>query len=482
MSHTPTPEQQAIIDFYLSRSEPLIINALAGAAKTTTLTMLAAADPGQTVLAIAFNKHIATELAQRMPSNCICKTMNALGHRMVGDFLSRRVTLRTDKKRDLLKAFIDGQSQKDKELLYDNYSDISQAIAAAANHGYIPEKTHSAARPLYDEAQFFEMLGTEFASIEIEAIDTVTRQSIELALRGEIDFSDQLLIPACFPISFQPFNVTLIDEAQDLSAVQHAMLRKTVGRKSRLIAVGDRFQAIYAFRGADEMSMSTLESMFNMASLSLSTSFRLPKRLADHVRWRAPTIASPTWAIEGELSHLEEWHPTDIPDGAAIICRNNAPLLRVTFALLRNGRRPKLLGNDVMKGLIRDLKKLSDDMSLTKDHTLPLIKAWEDEKLKRYRGAKHISDKADCMRLFVDSTESLGLAVAKAEMIAKLEGTITLCTGHKSKGLEWNDVFFLDEFLIDTNEAAGQELNLRYVIATRAKRRLTYIRTQDMII
>ena len=58
-------------------------------------------------------------------------------------------------------------------------------------------------------------------------------------------------------------------------------------------------------------------------------------------------------------------------------------------------------------------------------------------------------------------------------------------TGHKSKGLEFHTVFFLDPHLIRTNperntpEQLKQELNLRFVIMTRAQDTLFFVRSED---
>ena len=57
----PTLEQQHIIDAAKSPAS-LMVNALAGTGKTTTLTMLAAALPKEPSLALAFNKKIKEEL------------------------------------------------------------------------------------------------------------------------------------------------------------------------------------------------------------------------------------------------------------------------------------------------------------------------------------------------------------------------------------------------------------------------------------
>ena len=60
------------------------------------------------------------------------------------------------------------------------------------------------------------------------------------------------------------------------------------------------------------------------------------------------------------------------------------------------------------------------------------------------------------------------------------ETVITLCTIHKSKGLEADVVYILNEFLIPSKFAKSsmqleQETNLKYVARTRAKKELYYL-------
>jgi ATP-dependent exoDNAse (exonuclease V) beta subunit len=71
------------------------------------------------------------------------------------------------------------------------------------------------------------------------------------------------------------------------------------------------------------------------------------------------------------------------------------------------------------------------------------------------------------MRVFATFGETLDQAIAYAEHLFKQQGSIRLLTGHKAKGLEWDIVYHLDPWLIKDND--DQELNLRYVIGTRAK-------------
>ena len=80
----------------------------------------------------------------------------------------------------------------------------------------------------------------------------VILQSIKLAYDGKIDFDDQIYMPSLFGGTFPKFPLVLVDEAQDLSLLNHAFLQKLVTK--RIIAVGDRNQSIYLFqrRGAEQ--------------------------------------------------------------------------------------------------------------------------------------------------------------------------------------------------------------------------------------
>src|SRR6185437_17100731 len=79
--HSPTPEQQAIIDAGLNTKANLMIEALAGCAKTTSIEMLARALPqGSPILYLVFNKRNRDEAEKRLPPWVTVKTFNGLGH------------------------------------------------------------------------------------------------------------------------------------------------------------------------------------------------------------------------------------------------------------------------------------------------------------------------------------------------------------------------------------------------------------------
>src|SRR6185369_16497722 len=105
---TPTPEQQAIIDAAVKTQDSLLINALAGAAKTTTLELICKALPVQPILSLAFNKRIQEEMTARLPGHVKCATLNSVGHRVWGQTCTKKLVLRFKKSYELLSERVNG--------------------------------------------------------------------------------------------------------------------------------------------------------------------------------------------------------------------------------------------------------------------------------------------------------------------------------------------------------------------------------------
>lgn len=480
MTHTPTPEQLAIIEAARDTEDNLIISALAGAAKTSTLVMLSEAVPVRT-LCLAFNKKIADEMKTRLPPHCEAMTLNSLGHRIWSDVLGRRLQIEAGKVGDIIKELIDQIDDPDlKKAAWTAFSDLIKAVSFGKQCGYIPDgyanadprsKKYAA---LMSDDEFQAHYENQLEDWEWDIVREASVRSLDLAWRGQCDYDDQILMPTIFPAPFPRYPLVLIDEAQDLSALNHATLRKLVVK--RLIAVGDPCQAIYGFRGAHEESMELLEETFKMRKLILSISFRCPIRVIEHARWRAPHMQWPEWAKTGEVKHLGEWSVDDIPPDAAIICRNNAPLFSLAIKMLQRGRYAQLVGNDVGKGLLRAMMKFGKS-DMKRKEVLEAIDKWEAEKKAKSRNKGSIADRAECMRIFARQGKDLGDALAYAEHVFACQGPVKLMTGHKSKGLEFRNVFILDRELLGDE---GQERNLRYVMITRAQETLTYINSKDL--
>ncbi len=478
--HKPTPEQEAIISRATSTKENLLISALAGAAKTSTIVMVAHALKGTNMLCLAFNVRIAKEMQERLPAWCEARTLNSLGHRIWGDTLGRRLIIDADKNYRILKEIVDKMEGDDKRAAYDIFSDVKRAVEHGKTQGWVPDGAFQMKKPrsLMNDEDFFASLDEEPDDLFMHLVLETSRRSLAEAFEGKLDYSDQILMPSIFPALYPRYPLVMVDEAQDLSPLNHRMLARLVGDR-RIIAVGDECQSIYAFRGASVNSMRELQAAFSMNELGLSVSFRCPIAVVEEARWRAPHMKYPEWAKPGEVRHLGEWTVDDLTDDAVIICRNNAPLFSMAFRLIRAGRYPELVGNDIGKGLIKILRSFSKDDSLPQDGVLQKINAWETAKLLKARNKSKVADQAECLRVFAAQGPTLGTAIAYATKIMSIAGPVKLMTGHKSKGLEFLNVYFLDEHLLRQDQ---QDLNLRYVIQTRSKATLTYVTSNNFIL
>lgn len=483
---SPTLEQQHIIDAALNTDESLLVNALAGAAKTTTLEMLCHKLPVMPILSLAFNKRIAEEMARKLPGHVECRTLNSLGHRVWMQSITSKVILNTKKSYEILKTKVDSLKSAEKRDAYDYFADTLKSIGKAKLAGYIPDGKYPQAKRLVTSEQFWESIDEQGLDPIQWLVDDALTESIRQSYSGHIDFDDQIYMSTLFGGAFPRFPLVMCDEVQDLSEINHAMLERLVTQ--RLIAVGDPFQSIYRFRGAKSSGMAALKEKFKMREMTLSISFRCPKAVIRNAHFRTPHMMWPDWAKDGLVKQLGAWDANTIADGAAVLCRNNAPLFSLAFRLLRRGRGVKLVGFDIGPNLIRTLKKLTNAdttplaESATQDEVNKAIDRWEAEQLLKRKAEGTVKDKAECLRVFSSFGPNLGAAIAYAQDLFAQSGPIQLLSGHKAKGLEWPIVYHLDPWRIpsqyaQTEEDEEQEWNVKYVIETRAKESLYFMDT-----
>lgn len=97
--------------------------------------------------------------------------------------------------------------------------------------------------------------------------------------QGVIDFTD-LIENALNTVYHAPGNpaVIMVDEAQDLSALEYALIQKWGEQAKATIVVGDPWQALYTWRGADP-SLFSDPSVPATHRRILSQSYRVPERV-----------------------------------------------------------------------------------------------------------------------------------------------------------------------------------------------------------
>lgn len=294
MTFQLSPQQQEIFDFVSNDTRSLIVEARAGSGKTTTLVELSKRIPSSKLsLFLAFNKNIATELQTRLPLNIQAKTFHSHCFSALQRNLPKRPKVEQDKVRWILQDSL-GRSDLFK---YGKY--VTRLVGYAKNAGLgtdILSDDHVSWFALVDH---FSLQGdsenfNEDSAIEI-AQSTLAKSNEET---WRIDFDDMIYLALLRNVSFDKCNFVMLDEAQDTNGVQRALVHRMLAKgeikeitghdqsevqdfalvgDGRLIAVGDPFQSIYGFRGADADAMDTLAKEFSCVTLPLSVSYRCSK-------------------------------------------------------------------------------------------------------------------------------------------------------------------------------------------------------------
>src|SRR5882757_1504511 len=198
---SPTDEQQDIINLIETTNDNLLVNALAGTGKTTTLDMVQSASPQQPVLCLAFNKRIADEMSKRFPSTTTVRTFNSLGHRIWASAVGK-ISLDPKKTQAHLKEGIASLKGDDRRAASDAWFDIVSAISLAKALGYVPDGKFPSAKRLLDRSQFHASLEEKPSPLIADLIDSLLFSSIQASYKGLIDYNYQIFMPSLFGGTF----------------------------------------------------------------------------------------------------------------------------------------------------------------------------------------------------------------------------------------------------------------------------------------
>jgi hypothetical protein len=324
-------------------------------------------------------------------------------------------------------------------------------------------------------------------------------EDIKLAYQGIISYDDQIYCSVLLGGVFSQYPIVFVDEDQDLSPLQIRMIKRSLGRDSRILAVGDKCQSIYAFRGAvGEAAEQIRELRDSWIDLPLMTSFRVPKLVADRQRDHVPAFrafgGNPDGRIHTMTNDIDGWHWEGLtnvlpewPSEVAILCRNNAPLLSMAFKLIRQGIGCHVLGRDISKGLKALTKKICPDDATVADTVRGRVTEWLNMQLSKASDddaeiSEKYNDKAESILAILESSEAKDAGQLRRQidrLFDRDSGVVTLSTIHKAKGLEWPSVIHLDPFRVPSfravkqgGRALEQEKNLKYVCETRTKHTL----------
>lgn len=490
---TPSIKQQAIYDFIEHGTGSLIINAVAGSGKTTTIVNAARLiPPGASATFVAFNKSIALELGTRLPQHVRSQTLNAMGFGAWAKACSpARLVVDSMKTRKIMDTIV----PENERGLY--ASALPRIVGLAKSAGIVPDGSRGQGLTEDSDYNWMEMLNfhdiqlSEKATDErlIELARLVLAESIRTADRV-VDFDDQLYMPVVRRARFFQNDFLFVDETQDVNMIQRAMMRMALKPGGRLVAVGDPCQAIYGFRGADHDALELVKARFSAIELPLSISYRCPKTVVALAQKWVPHIEAAPDAIDGAVERPKTFSAANFQPDDIVVCRCIAPVVALAYRLIRAKVACFVMGREIGQGLIAIVDKMKsdgvDDLIVKLDayrsrETLRLEAAKQDSK------AEALNDRIDTVEVFIDGLDETnrGVDALKNAISAMFSdnmqaSAVKLMTQHKSKGLEADRVFILDfalneKFMARPSNQQKQERNLAYVAVTRTKNTLTFI-------
>lgn len=464
----PSVYQQAVFDAVKRADGNYVVEAVAGSGKTTTIVHALEHTPKDSSVAfVAFNRHIAKELARRAPAHVKVSTLHSLGFAAVRQSFGN-VVVDQDKVKAIVKPLL-----ADEEMIL--FPTIRRIVALAK-------------ATLSDDYQYLcDRYGVETNGDQdriFELVDYAMAQSMKQT--SVVDFDDMCWLPVVLDLPCQKFDWLFVDETQDLNNCQIELVLRSVKETGHVIAVGDRHQSLYGFRGADTEAIPNVIKALNADTLPLSITYRCPKSHVRLAQQFVPTIEPAPWAGEGKISNVYENDALRMmSDGDLVLCRCNAPLVRPAFALIRQGRKAVILGRDIGKGLkvLIEKMKAGDDIHemLAK---LADYRSREVSKLmvaKKTANIQSLEDKVDTIVALADGCESVSDVMYKIDRVFSDDARgVVFSSVHRAKGLEAERVFILRRDLMPHPRATQpweqeQERNIQYVAFTRSKSELIFV-------
>lgn len=501
LTYQPSKYQEAIFEFVRNSQGNLVIEASAGSGKTTVLVnILRLLDAKTKKLFCAFNTDIVKELKRKTKGieNVDVRTMHSLGNLMI--------------LRNLNVDYIPIVETKYKEHIYSNIGDYTNTINSIGKKGYmkyvnnVSKLVDFARYNLADSVEEINMLSQRH---DIDIINDEAEVVLAMMDWGKenlesIDYTDMVWLPNVLhmkPLGLQ-FDFILLDESQDFSIAQRELILRCQKMGTRYVFVGDSFQAIYSFASASPESFQKLKELPNTTCLPLSISYRCPKKVVKLAQTLVESIEYKEDAIDGNIIYNAKLE--DIKDGDMILCRNNAPLMKVYNDLIRMGRKCFIRGKDIgnnLKKIIKDSKQELLNSDLKEDGLFiqlydQLFNMVSDIMRKTNLDKQSVMNmsivvnKLDVINALYVLSENLTTTQELMNRIdiifsdrKKNEG-IALSTIHKAKGLEAENVYIACRSLMPSPSATQeweviQEKNLIYVAYTRAKNTLGFLDEKD---
>lgn len=466
MSFKPTDEQQAGIDAKKS-GENVVLEALAGTGKTTTLKQMALSAPRERGLYLAYNKAIKTDAAKSFPKSVRCVTSHGLAFGPIGKHYRHKLDAPMMSSRDAAKILgISDRLYLTDELFLGPKQLARLALDTVMRFCYSADDDIGPQHvPFVDNDRAVRSDLTAYAVKQAKrAWADLTNKQGKLGWNRSHDFYLKL-----WALSHPTIDADYIqfDEAQDANLCTAGIVLEQTD--AQLIAVGDRNQAIYGWRGASD----AMQNWPAAIRLPLTKSFRFGPAVAEEANKWLQLLESDL-KVEGFEEIDSVVGQLDEPE--AVLCRTNATVVAKAMTAMEAGRSFAVVGGT---GEIRKFAYAVRDLMGQRgtDHPdLMMFQTWQQVK-------DHVAeDDSSGLKVFVNMIDTYGVEVIMrvAESAVEEKDADVICsTAHKAKGREWGAVQIAADFAepVPDEETGEQKLNkpdmmLAYVSVTRAMRKL----------
>lgn len=499
-SNSLSAEQQAIVNAVAQCTHNVMVIAVAGAGKTTLLKQIATSlAPSHRVLLAAYNRHIAAHLKATLPPATAQKVDILTTYSLGARCLNHGYKVNNYKYDQIIRSYIEDHisldNPDDEQFWANNVTEIKDAIIFALNHLLDPSnyQQYLEVKSLIDLPQKIQ---NNFLDIYKYA------QSLGMALyhsQNEIDFVDMLWIPIQTGLykKVRPYDVILIDEAQDLSVAQLKLLLNVLKKDGRVIAVGDPKQSIYLFSGTMPDSMAKIYELIQPQVFFMKKTFRCPLAITQLARTLNPIIETHKtstigqFIIETDMATVCQKYLTKTQKPSLIICPQNWPLLQCACQLIKM-QVPFVLHDQDFFKKIKKILELTKPFPWSQElHALKAeIYILEKHKQHKENGSQRrvFEDQMICLETLFKNFkfQDWNHCVNTIEKLFSSNENclIRLSTIHRAKGLEAPQVILLYPELAETQQVSDmykiQNSNLLYVAITRSSESLIIVTKQSI--
>lgn len=278
-------QQREATEIFTGTSNNLIVESRAGGGKTTFLRHLASfRKANEKYCYTAFNRKNAIEGKKKLPIGVPSMTSHSFMTKVIRQHYKIPKEPFQGKTWVILNDLFPHFDSKQRKMIR---SAAYRLTSLAKNFACKPDDL-TAIRSVMTQYEFDLEKAEDYDTV-VELTSDVLKKSTPGKENGfSYDYDDMLWWPAVMELPMPKYDVILADEVQDFNACQLDMMRKLGEQGAKLVIVGDPYQAVYGFRGADskafEKASAILENSRGAKRVLFPVNYRCDQAIIEFVK------------------------------------------------------------------------------------------------------------------------------------------------------------------------------------------------------